>query len=353
MAVTSGLIYAEAEINVDRAVSSVSKLEGAFDKLSSETLAGVAKAFDTLSVGLMDLEPGSAFGKLATDVLIQANPIIQSVAPIDVMDMTSALYAETLPVTIPVAITLTPESINITEGVDFVGPMTAAGAAAAQGFSAGIVSGAGSAVSCASTMVSGVLNAARSGVSGAQNIGAMISAGVASGISSGQSGVVNAAVAMVKAAVSAAKAAAEINSPSKITTEFGKFWDEGWAVGIRKNTRLVTGEAADMVADTIKAVGGFSGTLAPDLEGAIRSAVYVEPPAGVAYGAARQAAPTVRVTGPAIDYDALANAMNQRQVSLYMNDRRMAQVMAAETARAQNVRNRSIALGYGVRGRKY
>ena len=226
---------------------------------------------------------------------------------------------------------------------------SAEGMLLASSFASGVASGAGAAQANAAGMASGALNAARGSASGAQSIGRMISAGVASGIRSGQSGVVSAAIAMVKAAVAAAKAAAQIHSPSKITTKFGRFWDEGWAVGIRKNTPLVAGEAADMVNDTIKAVDGFGGILTPDIEGALRSALYVEPPAGVAYGAARQTTPEVRVTGPAIDYDALADAMNQRQVSLYMNDRRMAQVMAAETARALSARSRSIAMGYGKR----
>ena len=132
---------------------------------------------------------------------------------------------------------------------------------------------------------------------------------------------ISAAVNVARSAAAAVRTELSIHSPSRVTREMGEYFDLGFIRGVEGMT--------------------------PDIEDAIRAAVYVEPPAGVAYGAARESAPTVRVAGQAIDYDALADAMNARQVALYMNDRRMAQVMANETARAQSVRNRSIALGYG------
>ena len=167
----------------------------------------------------------------------------------------------------------------------------------------------------------GAVNAIRSSLSGSSAIGRNFSSGLASGIRAGQSGVISAAINVAKAAAAAAKSALAIHSPSRVTRELGEYFDLGFIRGVERMT--------------------------PDIQDAIRSAVYVEPPAGAAYGAPREVSPTVRVSGPAMDYEALADAMNQRQVALYMNDRRMAQVMATATARAQSARNRSIALGYG------
>ena len=373
MANNVGSIYAEAELNIDQFTSAAGGLEAA--------AVGIAAAMAECAAQLSEVQTG-ADGALAgtqrVEQPVEIAPVIQSVAPLDsagfeaasaalppvvadvpaavrltvesvapidaaVLSASMAAGAQGMSIDVPVAVNLQPEA----DLSGLTASLTAAGASAAQGFASGIASGAGATSASASAMASGALNAARSGVSGAQSIGSMISAGVASGIRSGQSGVVSAAVAMVSAAVAAAKAAAQIHSPSRITTEFGKFWDEGWAVGIEKNTGIATAAAANMVTDTIKAVDSFGGALTPDLAGALRSTLRVEPPAGVAYGAAQQAAPALRVTGSAIDYDALADAMNQRQVALYMNDRRMARVMATETARAQGARSRSIALGYG------
>ena len=213
-------------------------------------------------------------------------------------------------------------------------------------YAAGITLGSGLAAASASDMAHSALNAAKSGAVGATTVGRMISSGVASGIRQGQSMVVSAAADMVRAAINAANATAQIHSPSKVTAEMGKFWDQGWAVGIEKNARVATYAASDMVGQVMRIMDGG---MSSDIEDSVRSAVYVEPPAGAAYGAGRENVPQVRVSGQTIDYDALADAMNQRQMNLYMNSKRMAQVMAAEIARAQNARSRSIALGYGAR----
>lgn len=238
------------------------------------------------------------------------------------------------------------------------------GSTFATNFAGGISAAAGTVSADASSMVTSALAAARGGVSGAQNIGSMISAGVASGIRAGQSGVVNAARSMVQAAVAAAKSAAQINSPSKITTKFGQFWDEGWAVGIEKYTDIATAAASGMVDDTIKVMDGLNRLdlssvriITPDIEDSIREALYIEPPAGAAstvFAPKVEATPVVKVKGQGIDYkqlsDVLVDAVKQQNLVFTMNDRRIAQAMAAETARAQNARSRSIAMGYGKRG---
>lgn len=199
--------------------------------------------------------------------------------------------------------------------------MTAAGAQAATVYAGGISANAGAAATAASNMALGALNAIKANMNNAGSIGRNFSLGLASGISSGRSAVISAAVNVARSAAAAVRTELSIHSPSRVTREMGEYFDLGFIRGVEGMT--------------------------PDIEDAIRAAVYVEPPAGAAYGGAREAAPVVRVSGPAMDYDALADAMDKRQLALYMNDRRMAQVMSAETARAQSGRNRSIALGYG------
>ena len=323
MAGSGGSIYAEAELNIDKFISAAGALDGA--------AVGIAVAMEMCAVRIeraeTRIDDALASLALAQDNLFNLGDVFQADGLESIGPYISAFVA------------------SVSAALQGAGAgFAAAGMQLPLFYAAGIASGAGLAADSASSMSLGALSAAQSGASGAANIGSMISAGVASGIRSGQSGVVSAAVEMVRAAINAANAEAQIHSPSKVTTRMGKFWDEGWAVGIEKNTRIATHAASDMVAQVMRIMDGG---VAPDIEDQLRAAVYVEPPAGVAYGAARETAPTVRVAGQAIDCDALAEAMNARQVALYMNDRRMAQVMAAETARAQSVRNRSIALGYG------
>lgn len=69
--------------------------------------------------------------------------------------------------------------------------------------------------------------------------GVNFSSGLASGIRAGQSGVISAASAVASAALEASKRRLDINSPSGETEEQGRFFDEGYGVGIEKNTGKV------------------------------------------------------------------------------------------------------------------
>lgn len=88
---------------------------------------------------------------------------------------------------------------------------------------------------------------AESGVDGATSTqkdwvsaGSDFSAGVANGIASGRSGVVRTATSVARDAADAIKKELDINSPSRVTTEFGAFTSEGLALGISKFGYLVT-----------------------------------------------------------------------------------------------------------------
>lgn len=156
-------------------------------------------------------------------------------------------------------------------------------------------------------------------------IGLNFSRGLAAGIRSGRSGVISAAASVARAAAAAAKSELDIHSPSGVTEEFGEFYDLGFIKGIKKFT--------------------------PEIDDAVREALYIEPPHGAAYGGYSAPQPAPNISMP-IDYERLADAMSAVQMRMYMNDRAVAEATAKETARAQNGRSRSIALGYGVKGRR-
>ncbi|WP_018592628.1 phage tail tape measure protein [Terrisporobacter glycolicus] len=69
-----------------------------------------------------------------------------------------------------------------------------------------------------------------------QEAGRYIATGLASGIRSGTSSAVSAARSMVAQVNAIVKSVAKINSPSKVTTEYGEFYAEGLGVGIKNKT---------------------------------------------------------------------------------------------------------------------
>ncbi len=196
-----------------------------------------------------------------------------------------------------------------------------AGAALVVNLSEAIAAGAPTAATAAGNVSAAATAAAGNGLRGAASIGRGFSAGLASGISAGHSGVVAAAIRVAKAAAAAARAELAIHSPSKVTRELGECFDLGFIRGVED--------------------------MEPDIRRSVRAAVRVEPPAGAGYGVAREAVPAARASGFAVDYEALAEAMGRRPLVLTMDNRRVADIQARETARAQSRRGRSLALGYG------
>ena len=89
-------------------------------------------------------------------------------------------------------------------------------------------------------------------------VGRAISDGMAAGIEAGRSGVINAAINVARAAIAAAKAELGIASPSKVTKEMGKFFDQGFVAGIEsdqdKMVRAAQISAESMVSAAQKAV---------------------------------------------------------------------------------------------------
>lgn len=208
-------------------------------------------------------------------------------------------------------------------GEEMASAFAGAGASLAQACASGLAAGAPAVSAGAASLMDAALRSARSGASGANSIGAGFAAGLASGIASGRSGVISAAVSVARAAASAARSALAIHSPSRVTEELGELFDRGFIEGVEGMT--------------------------PEVKRAVRTAVEVEPPASALRVRGEQAAPARAAAPRPIDYDALADAMDRRQVALYMGRRQVAQVMTDEIGRTQAAYNRRIAMGYGGR----
>ena len=123
----------------------------------------------------------------------------------------------------------------------------------------GLVNGIRSRMSAAGTAVRNCVDAAKraAGNLGSSLVGAgrSLVQGLISGITSMASSVASKARAVVQGAVNAAKSALQINSPSKVFIEIGKFVDEGFIVGMERYASKVA-KTAEGVSTT--AIDSFS-----------------------------------------------------------------------------------------------
>lgn len=81
--------------------------------------------------------------------------------------------------------------------------------------------------------------------------GEMIAEGIATGIKNGKSKIINAVVEVVNAGIEAGNETADIDSPSKVFAEMGRFMDLGLAKGLLDNTGSVEKAGSGLVDDTI------------------------------------------------------------------------------------------------------
>ena len=125
---------------------------------------------------------------------------------------------------------------------------TTAGKKVGQGFSDGMESGLSKAPTVAKQAVANVNTAFMSGYSGAYSAGAYISQGFAAGMLSMMHVIEAAAARMAAAAQRAIEAKAKIASPSKVTTEMGKYYGEGWVNGIVSKVKEAYKAAENLVS---------------------------------------------------------------------------------------------------------
>ena len=167
----------------------------------------------------------------------------------------------------------------------------------------------------AETMAQSAKSAASTAMNGSGiNAGKMFSAGIATGILSGRSGVISAAISVARAAVSAMRSELQIHSPSRVTQKLGEMTGQGFELGMVESLNAAIRSAQNVVGSM-----NLTPRLnAPDLSSAFASAA-----------------------------GSIADAEGSRPIYLNVNGRTLATVTAADTRRAQNSYNRSIALGVG------
>lgn len=167
----------------------------------------------------------------------------------------------------------------------------------------------------AETMAQSAKSAAATAMNGSGiNAGKMFSAGIATGILSGRSGVISAAISVARAAVSAMRSELQIHSPSRVTQKLGEMTGQGFEQGMVESLNAAIRSAQGIVG-SMNLTPRLS---APDLSSAFASAA-----------------------------GSIADAEGSRPIYLNVNGRTLATVTAADTRRAQNSYNRTIALGVG------
>ena len=197
------------------------------------------------------------------------------------------------------------------ESVLSAGAGRTTGAEYASGIAQGIQSGRGSASNAASTLARAVA-AVINGMSGSfESVGRNIAEGVARGIERGSSRIRAAAKSAAQTAYRTACDTLDIRSPSRVMAQVGQFYSEGFAGGITDGMERVSRAVQQLSAAAI---------------GESAQGVPAQP---------------VSVTGPVIDYDALAEATvlaMQRagvgEAALYVNGRKMSDELEPDVSRA-------------------
>jgi tape measure domain-containing protein len=116
------------------------------------------------------------------------------------------------------------------------------------GFTNGMRSGLSPAPSVASAAVNSVTSAFRSGYGAAYSAGAYIGQGLVNGLRSMLGAVRSIANQIAAEADRAIKARAKIGSPSKITTKYGRWFGEGFVIGMKDMARKTANAAKELVS---------------------------------------------------------------------------------------------------------
>lgn len=157
----------------------------------------------------------------------------------------------------------------------------AAGTRMGIGFTNGMKGGLSKAPSAAIAATSAVNAAFRSGYGGAYSAGAYVSQGFANGLRSMLGAITAAANAIVAQANRAIQAKAKIGSPSKITTQYGKWYGEGMEIGILKKVQDVSNAARELFSlPTIAApdISPYNGELGGEYRYGGNAAYTIEVP---------------------------------------------------------------------------
>ena len=133
---------------------------------------------------------------------------------------------------------------------NYYSTFVSAGQHLANGLASGLQSGASNISSKISSSLRGAANTARGYYSDMYSAGSYMMQGLANGISANSYAAAAAAAAAASRAAQAARNALQIQSPSKVFAEIGKFMDLGLAKGIKDNSNIPEKSAED-TADQI------------------------------------------------------------------------------------------------------
>lgn len=154
----------------------------------------------------------------------------------------------------------------------------AAGTAAGNKFASGLNNGTKKAIATSRADVKAITTIFNSAKAGAYSSGRYIGIGLAQGIESAIPSVRSAANRLVAQADRAIRAKAKIHSPSRLTSELGGYFGQGFANGIKDKFKVAQKAAADLV--NIPRVGQFAyaGGFGDDYEFGDSGTVIVEVP---------------------------------------------------------------------------
>lgn len=160
-----------------------------------------------------------------------------------------------------------------------------AGQKVGKGFTSGLQSGLNKAPSIASRAIAQTISKLRSGQTGAYSSGAFIGKGLANGMSSCLGRVRSIASKLVAQANKAIEAKAKIGSPSKITTQYGKWYGEGYVNGINGMIKKAHSTAESLVTipqvQTPSLSMAYSGGMSSDYSYSSNSSYIIEVPVNV------------------------------------------------------------------------
>ena len=143
-------------------------------------------------------------------------------------------------------------------------------------------SGLNRAPSVASRAVQSAVSRLRSGRSGAYSAGAYIGQGFAAGMNASLGAVRAAAAAMAAAADAAVRAKAKIKSPSRVAMKSGRYWGEGFGLGMLKEARFVERASEKLVSIpnvmTPRLAAAYSGEMSADYDYYRNSEYIIEVP---------------------------------------------------------------------------
>ena len=131
---------------------------------------------------------------------------------------------------------------------------TSAGKEWADKLAQGIKSGSSGVQSAVGSVINSAVSKAKSGSSQMRSAGASMMDGFAAGIRSRAASAAAAAAAAVSQAISAAKAKLDINSPSKVFMQIGKWTVMGMEKGLDNNSYRVANSASNMADSAINAM---------------------------------------------------------------------------------------------------